>query len=147
MRELDRFMSIPQREPALVKEFRDLYDYVFELGRHVTLVYKRLENIEIRLKEISVKFNESTTENRDEIENMREKMFTRSEFDDFVGGLRAKVDEALPSLPESQPTTYESTEATSQQIEESQSQSEPSQEEQQGGIFSWRRSDTSKDSY
>ncbi len=135
-------MSIPQREPALVKEFRDLYDYVFELGRHITLVYKRLENIEIRLTEISEKFNESTTVNRNEIDDIREKMFTKSEFDDFVGGLQAKVEETLPSLPQTQSTNLEISELTLKEDIESSQESIASIEEQQGGIFNWRRSST-----
>ena len=145
--ELDCVMSIPQREPALVKEFRDLYDYVFELGRHITLVYKRLENIEIRLKEISEKFNESTTVNRNEIVDIKEKMFTKSEFDDFVGGLRAKVEETLPSLPQTQSDNFSTLESTSRQETGSLQESNLSIEEQQGGIFHWRRSSTTKDSY
>ncbi len=139
-------MSLPQREPALVKEFRDLYDYVFELGRHITLVYKRLENIEIRLKEISVEFNESSTINRNEIVDIREKMFTKSEFDDFVSGLKAKVEETLPSLPESPLDNFQTSESTSRQVTEPTQESDPTTDEQQGGLFSWRRSDSSKDS-
>jgi len=144
--ELDCYMSLPQQEPALVKEFRDLYNYVFELGRHITLIYKRLENIEIRLKEISVEFNESSTINRNEIVDIREKMFTKSEFDNFVGGLKAKVEETLPSLPESPPANFETSESTSRQETEPTQESDPTSDEQQGGLFSWRRSNTSKDS-
>jgi len=143
--ELDYFMSIPQREPALVKEFRDLYDYVFELGRHITLVYKRLENIEIQLNEISVEFNESSTINRNEIVDIRERMFTKSEFNNFVGGLKAKVEETLPSLPVSSSANFETSELTSRQESEPPLESDPSSEEQQRGIFSWRRSNTSQD--
>ena len=144
--ELDCYMSIPQREPALVKEFRDLYDYVFELGRHISLIYKRLENIEIRLKEISVEFNDSSTINRNEIVDIREKMFTKSEFDNFVGGLKAKVEETLPSLPESPLANFETSESTSRQETEPTQESDPTTDEQQGGLFSWRRSNSSKDS-
>ena len=140
-------MSLPQREPALVKEFRDLYDYVFELGRHISLIYKRLENIETRLKEISVEFNESSTINRNEIVDIREKMFTKSEFDDFVGGLKAKVEETLPSLPESPRTNFETSKSTSMQETETTQEPDPMTDEQQGGLFSWRRSNTSKDSF
>jgi len=144
--ELDCYMSLPQQEPALVKEFRDLYNYVFELGRHITLIYKRLENIEIRLKEISVEFNESSTINQNEIVDIREKMFTKSEFDTFVGGLKAKVDEKLPSLPESPLANFETSESTSRQETEPTHESDPTTDEQQGGLFGWRRSNSSKDS-
>ena len=135
-------MSMPQREPALIKEFRDLYDYVFELGRHITLVYKRLENIEIGLKEISEKFNESTTINRNEIVDIKEKMFTKSEFDDFISGLRAKVEETLPSLPQTQSLNIETSELTLKQETESLEEPDVSIEERQGGVFNWRRSGT-----
>jgi hypothetical protein len=93
-------MSEPLSEPTLVKEFRDLYTYVAELGQHVNRVYKRLENIEIQLREISDKFNTSTTVNKTDIDDIQEKMLTKTEFDEFVGGLQTKVKEKLPSLPE-----------------------------------------------
>ena len=133
--EFDCFMSIPQREPALVKEFRDLYDYVFELGKHITLIYKRLEHIEIRLKEISVEFNESSTVNQKEIVDIKEKMFTKSEFDDFLGGLKAKVEDTLPLLPESQLANFETSELTSSQETEPTQEMEPIQETRDGFIF------------
>jgi len=93
-------MSEPLSEPTLVKEFRDLYTYVSELGQHVNRVYKRLENIEMQLKEISDKFNTSTTVNKNEIVDIQEQMLTKTAFDEFVGGLQTKVKEKLPSLPE-----------------------------------------------
>lgn len=93
-------MSEPLTEPTLVKEFRDLYTYVAELGQHVNRVYKRLESIEIQLKEISEKFNTSTSVNKNDINDIQENMFTKMEFDEFIGGLQTKVKEKLPSLPE-----------------------------------------------
>jgi len=93
-------MSEPLSEPTLVKEFRDLYTYVAELGQHVNRVYKRLESIEIQLREISEKFNASTTVNKNEIDDIQEHMLTKTEFDEFVGGLQTQIKEKLPSLPE-----------------------------------------------
>lgn len=93
-------MSEPLSEPTLVKEFRDLYTYVAELGQHVNRVYKRLESIEMQLREISENFNTSTTVNKNEIDDIQEQMLTKTEFDEFVGGLQTQVKEKLPSLPE-----------------------------------------------
>jgi len=127
-------MSTHGREPALLRDFRELYDYVYEVGRHVNLIYKRLERIETKLNEISERFDESTTVNRRDIVDIREKMLTRSEFDQFVDALKAKVEETLPSLPESTSITPEPSKLSAQP--ETSEQSRPPQEEQQRrGIF------------
>lgn len=94
-------LSEREREPALVRDFRELYDYVYKVGRYVNLIYKRMERIELQLKEISEILNERTTANRRDIADIQEKMLPKSEFKEFVNNLRAKVEEKLPSLPES----------------------------------------------
>ena len=94
-------MSAQGREPALLRDFRELYEYVYEVGRHVNLIYKRMESIESQLKEDSEKFDEATKANRRDIADIQEKMLDKSEFEEFVAALKAEVEEKLPSLPES----------------------------------------------
>lgn len=118
-------MSSPKQELGLIKEFRDLYSYVSQLGRQFNLMYKRLESLEVQLKEISAKFDESTAVHRNEIVTIQEKMFTQSEFKDFISELQITIEETLPTLPLSSPIPYKIAEATSQQTEESSSQSKP----------------------
>ena len=118
-------MSSPKQELGLIKEFRDLYSYVSELGRQFNLMYKRLESLEMHLKEISAKFDESTAVHRNEITTIQQKMFTKSEFNDFISELQITIEETLPTLPLSTPIPYKIAEESSQQTEESPSQSEP----------------------
>jgi len=98
--EMDENMSAQDREPILLREFRELYNYVYSVGRYVNLIYKRLEKIETMIEEVSKKFDERTALNSKDIAEILEKMLTKSEFNEFVDALRAKVEEKLPSLPE-----------------------------------------------
>ena len=38
-------------EPKLIKEFRELYDYVRLMGEHINQIHNRLENIEKNIKD------------------------------------------------------------------------------------------------
>ena len=67
-------MSAQDREPILVREFRELYNYVYDVGRYVNLIYKRLEKIETMIEDVSKKFDERTTVNRKDIAEILEKM-------------------------------------------------------------------------
>jgi len=77
----------------------NLHAYVSELGRQFNLAFERLERIELQLKEMSVTFTESLTLNKNEIVDIREKMFTKIDFEDFITELQLKVEETLPPLP------------------------------------------------
>ena len=91
-------------ELGLIKEFLKLHNYVSELGNQFIISYQRLERIEKQLKEMSVIFNESFAVNRKEIVDIKEKMFTKSDFDEFIVELQLKVEETLPPLPISSST-------------------------------------------
>ncbi len=86
-------MSTQDREPVLIREFRELYKYVYDVGRYVNRIYERLGEIDTQLKEISDKFDERTAINSKDISEIQEKMLTKSEFDEFVDTLKAKVEE------------------------------------------------------
>ena len=92
-------LSTQNREPALVREFRELYNYVYDVGKYVNLIYKRLEKIETMIEEVSLKFDERTTANRGDIAEILDKMLTKSEFNEFVEALQGNIEEKLPSLP------------------------------------------------
>ena len=100
-------MSAQDREPTIVREFRELYNYAYDVGRYVNLIYKRLDKIETLIEEVSNKFDERTTANRRDIAEILENMLTKSEFNEFVVALRTKVEEKLPSLPEISETPKE----------------------------------------
>ena len=93
-------MSTQDREPVFISEFRELYKYVYDVGLYVNRIYEHLGGIETQLKEISDKFDERTALNSKDISEIQEKMIAKSEFNEFVDVLSAKVEEKLPSLPE-----------------------------------------------
>lgn len=137
-------MSLPKQELGLIREFRELHSYVSQLGRQFNLIYKRLENLEIQLTQISAKFDESTAANRKDIGIIQQNMFTKSEFEKFVSELQITVEEKLPTLLSSPIVSLEIKESTSQETEESLPQSETT-EEQRGGMFNWGRRNSTKD--
>ena len=95
-------MSAP--ELGLIKEFLKLHKYVSELGNQFILSYQRLESIEKQLQEMSANFNESFAANRKEIIDIKDKMFTKTDFEEFIVELQLKVEETLPPLPVSSST-------------------------------------------
>jgi histone deacetylase complex regulatory component SIN3 len=127
-------VSSENREPALVKEFRELYNYVYDVGKYVNLIYQRLEKIEAMIDEISTKFDERTTANRGDIAEILEKMLTKAEFNDFVEALRGNIEEKLPSLPEILETLKERS-YQSRYSKISEPPKPPHEEKRQKGIF------------
>ena len=138
-------MSSPKQELGLIREFRELHSYVSQLGRQFNLIYKRLESLEIQLTQIAARFDDSIAANRKEIGLVQQKMFTKSEFEEFVSELQITIEEKLPHLISSPTISLEIKESASQETEESLPQSETI-EEQRGGIFTWGRRNSNKDS-
>lgn len=91
--------SMSKREPGIVREFRELYEYVYELGQHINEMYKRLEVVENTLKQSSDRLSESTMTNMNSILDIKAVMVTKSEFDEFIDQLKSEVGEKMPSLP------------------------------------------------
>lgn len=77
---------------------------MFELGDQFIVSYQRLESIETQLQEMSTNFNESFAVNRKEIIDIKDKMFTKTDFEEFIVELQLKVEETLPPLPVSSST-------------------------------------------
>ena len=87
------------REPAIIKEFRELYDYVRLMGDHVNQIYRRLEQIESTLNEVSASHSASIRENALAITTIKENMVSKNEFHGFIEQLKASVSEQLPPMP------------------------------------------------
>jgi histone deacetylase complex regulatory component SIN3 len=131
---MDIVLATENHEPALVREFRELYNYVYDVGKYVNLIYKRLEKIETMIDEISTKIDDRTTANRRDISEILEKMFTKSEFNEFTEALRGNIEEKLPSLPEIFETIKEMP-SQSRFSEVSELPKPPYKEKRQKGIF------------
>ena len=107
-------------EPGIIKEFRELYDYVRLLGRHINQIHHRLENIEKTINEVTTNLRNGIMENTAEISNIKENMVNKYEFNNFVEKLKGSIGEMLPPLPITEndfPATGENTQDTDQQVE------------------------------
>ena len=86
-------------EPNIIKEFRNLYDYVVLMGRHINGIHKRLEVIEENIKEINLSHSNFVRENSSEITMIKENMVNKNEFNNLIEKMKVSIGEALPSLP------------------------------------------------
>ena len=86
-------------EPNLIKEFRELYDYVRLLGKHINIIHDRLEKIDTTVNELSVTHGNSIKENAMEIAIIKENLVDKNEFNDFIEKLKISFSETLPPLP------------------------------------------------
>ena len=86
-------------EPNIIKEFRNLYDYVVLMGRHINGIHSRLATIEESLKEISANHSEYVRENTAEMNIIKENMVDKDEFNSFVEKMKVSIGEELPPLP------------------------------------------------
>jgi DNA anti-recombination protein RmuC len=108
---------LSDNEPVIIKEFRELYDYVRLLGEHIKAIHNRLEKIENNINEISVNHSNFIRENTSEIVNIKENMVNKYELNDFIDKLKASVGEMFPLLPalaSKQPSVEVSSNNTSQ---------------------------------
>jgi len=87
------------REPGIIKEFRELYEYVRLMGEHINQIHTRLDKIDSNINEVSSSHRNAIRENTAEIREMRDKMVNKYELDDFIEKMKASVAETLPSLP------------------------------------------------
>jgi hypothetical protein len=105
-------MSASRDEPPLIKEFRELYNYVILMGRHITEIHNRLGRIEESIKEINASHSSFARENSAELANIMEQMVNKTEFNDLVEKMEKSMGEMLPPLPtltREQPRTAEGT--------------------------------------
>ena len=107
-----------ENEPNIIKEFRNLYDYVVLMGRHITGIHNRLETIEENIKEINSNHSNFVRENSAEMAIIRENMVNKDEFNNFIEKMKVSIGETLPPLPtllkETLPVEESSQEAVSQ---------------------------------
>jgi len=77
-------VSQPQSELNIINSFRELLDYITVLGEHINQIYDHLETIEKEITEVKNELGSSLSENKTEIENIRQTMITRAEFNDML---------------------------------------------------------------
>ena len=92
-------MESTDQEPPIIKEFRELYDYVRLLGQHVKLLHNRLEQIETLINEANTSWSNSNQENSLEVANIRERMVHKVELNEFIRKMKASLGEIYPPLP------------------------------------------------
>ena len=97
-------MSPSESEPSIANSFRELLDYVSNLGEHVNQIYTRLGKIEASVSKTKEDLEASITENKNALESIKETMITKSEFNDLI----QKINEPFTQFtPPKAPTAYE----------------------------------------
>ena len=77
-------MSLSESEPSIADSFRELLDYVSNLGEHVNQIYTRLGKIEASVRKTKEDLATSITDNKNALDNIKETMITKSEFNDLI---------------------------------------------------------------
>jgi Na+/phosphate symporter len=81
------------RDPPIVQEIRELYDYVRLLGQHVKLLHNRFEQIETLLTEVNSSHKTSIQENSIEIAKIREHVVQQVELNDVIQKMTVSFEE------------------------------------------------------
>ena len=97
-------MSLSESEPSIANSFRELLDYVSNLGEHVNQIYTRLGKIEASVRKTKEDLEASITENKNALDGIKETMITKSEFNDLI----QKINEPFTQFtPPKAPATSE----------------------------------------
>lgn len=97
-------MSLSENEPSIANSFRELLDYVSNLGEHINQIYTRLGKIEASVRKTKEDLATSITDNKNALDNIKETMITKSEFNDLI----QKINEPFTQFtPPKAPAAYE----------------------------------------
>ena len=77
-------MSLSESESSIANSFRELLDYVSNLGEHINQIYTRLGKIEASVSKTKEDLEASITDNKNALESIKETMITKSEFNDLL---------------------------------------------------------------
>ena len=88
--------TIPGKEPAIIHEFRTLYEYVRLMGDQVNQIYSRIDRIENNVNDLNERGHGDIRQNFRDLARIKEIMVKKKEVIDFFERLAASV---LP-LPE-----------------------------------------------
>ena len=96
-------MSLSDSELSITKSFGELLNYISKLGVHINQIYDRLDKIEANISETKEELRNSITDNKNELENIREVMVTKSEFNNLLKKLNEPFEQfSLPQTPKQQ---------------------------------------------
>ena len=83
----------------LLQRFHNIYEYMCLKGEHINKIYKKIEDIESDINEMTNEHKMLIETNKNEIENVNEIMVTKSEINDLLQELTNSINGLLPSLP------------------------------------------------
>lgn len=114
-------MSQPENKSDIVNSFRELLNYVNTLGLQVNQLYDHLEKIDTDIVNIKEKFEASIAENKEELENFKKTIITKSEFSDILQKLNQPFEKFTPPKA---PERIHKTRTLSQAVQEKKNVSE-----------------------
>ena len=85
-----------ESELSITNSFRELLNYINTLGEHINQVYDRLDKIETDINKVKEDLGTSSNENKNELENIRKTIITKSEFNDLLKKLNEPFEKFSP---------------------------------------------------
>ena len=87
------------REPGIIKEFRELYEYVRLMGEHINQIHSRLDQLERNISEMKSTHAAYIETNRTGLEDVKKVIASKAEVNGLFQELNNSLSGSLPSLP------------------------------------------------
>lgn len=95
----------------LLKQFRDLHQYVFRIGEHISQIHTHLDKIDRTIDDMKNEHKVVIETNKSELEKIKEMIVSKSEVNRLLQELNNSFKGSLPELPETIPEEPEKEEA------------------------------------
>jgi len=89
-------MSLQKSESSIVQSFRELLNYVSNLGENINQINDHLEKIEKNVSEIKEELETSILNNKNGLDGIKEVIITKSEFNELLEILNEPFEEFTP---------------------------------------------------
>lgn len=79
-------LTLPDQEPAIIREFRMLYEYVRLMGDQVNRMYVRIERLETKIRDLTERSQRDLCTNARELAHLKDIMVKKEEITFFLTG-------------------------------------------------------------
>ena len=111
-------MSLSESELTIADSFRELLNYVSGLGEHINQLYDRLEKIEMEINKTKEELVVSITENKKELEDIKNTLITKSDFNVLMQKLNQPFEKFSPPKTTERPRKTRTPSQTKKQNEQ-----------------------------
>ena len=89
-------MSLQNSESSVAQSFRELLNYVSNLGEHINQIYDHLEKIEKNVSKTKEELETSIMDNKNGLERVKEVIITKSEFNELLQKINEPFEQFTP---------------------------------------------------